>query len=273
MTATTAATPAQLAAYLARIGFAGIPRADLDTLTAIHRAHVESFAWNCIDAFVGRATGRDPAAAFVKIVEQGRGGWCYEMNGLLAAMLEAIGFRLTRLAAAVMRDELGEVSLGNHLMMIVHLDRDYIADVGLGSGLVEPIPFAAGRTTQRGSDYALEPIAGGWWRFHNRPGVLPPYFDFSPDIHDEALLDGSCRWLQTDPASPFRQNLVVQRYTPHGLDSLVGRSLTRRDASGETQREIATAAELDTVLRERFGLSNIDTAAVWTGIEATTQPA
>lgn len=99
----TGATPRQLAAYLARIGFVGDVRPDLETLTALHRAHVESIAWECIDCFLGRPTTRDPRAAFDKIVTGGRGGWCYEMNGLFGWMLEAIGFSVTRLAAGVMR--------------------------------------------------------------------------------------------------------------------------------------------------------------------------
>ena len=142
--ATAPATPDQLAAYLARINFTGTPRPDLGTLTAVHRAHVDAIAWECIDCFIGRPTGRDPQAAFDKIVTAGRGGWCYEMNGLFAWMLEAMGFSLTRLAAGVMRDRMGDGAIGNHLTLIVHLDRDHIADVGLGAGLVEPVAFAAG---------------------------------------------------------------------------------------------------------------------------------
>lgn len=259
----TGATQAELAAYLARIGFAGEARADLETLTAIHRAHVESIAWECIDCFLGRPTNRDPRAAFDKIVTGGRGGWCYEMNGLFGWMLEAIGFSVTRLAAGVMRERLGDDAVGNHLLLIVHLDRDYLADVGLGSGLVEPIPFAAGDYVQRHATFGLSPIEGGWWRFHNQPGVLPPSFDFSPDVRDEALLEGACQWLQADPGSPFRQNVVIQHYGPNGLDSLVGPALMHIDADGTDRREIADQADYAAALRDRFGLDPADAAAIW----------
>lgn len=259
----TGATPDHLAAYLARIGFVGDVRPDLETLTALHRAHVESIAWECIDCFLGRPTTRDPRAAFDKIVAGGRGGWCYEMNGLFGWMLEAIGFSVTRLAAAVMREQLGDNAIGNHLLLIVHLDRDYLADVGLGSGLVEPIPFAEGDYVQRHATFGLRPLADGWWRFHNQPDVLPPSFDFSPDVRDEALLEGACDWLQSDPGSPFRQNVVIQRYGPHGLDSLVGPALMHINADGTHRRELAEQADYAAALRDRFGLDPADAAAIW----------
>lgn len=262
----SAAGPGELAAYLSRIGLAGEMRPDLATLTAVHRAHVEAIAWECIDCFVGRPTTRDRRAAFDKIVRQGRGGWCYEMNGLLGWMLEAIGFSLTRVAAGVMRDTLGDDMVGNHLMLIVHLDRDYIADVGLGSGLIEPVPLAEGRYRQRHAEFRLERLDARWWRFHNQPGVMPPSFDFAPDMTDEALLEDRCRWLQADPASPFRQNIVVQRYGPLGLDTLVGRNAMRFAGGEPDVRPIADSAAYAGLLRDSFGIDPGDAAAIWARI-------
>lgn len=269
MTSTPAIPPAtadQLAAYLARIGFVGEPRPDLETLVAVHRGHVGAIAWECIDCFIGRPTGRDPRAAFDKLVTGGRGGWCYEMNGLFAWMLEAIGFSLTRLAAGVMRDRMGDQAIGNHLTLIVHLDRDYVADVGLGAGLIEPIPFAPGRHEQRGIAFALEDLGDGWWRFHNQPDVLPPSFDFSTAVRDEALLEGACQWLQSDPGSPFRQNVVVQRYDGAVLASLVGATLVRKGADAGPPRPIADAADYAATLAREFGLGASDAPAIWARI-------
>jgi N-hydroxyarylamine O-acetyltransferase len=264
--ATAPATSDQLAAYLARIGFTGTPRPDLATLTAVHRAHVDTIAWECIDCFIGRPTGRDPQAAFDKIVTGGRGGWCYEMNGLFAWMLEAMGFSLTRLAAGVMRDRMGDGAIGNHLTLIVHLDRDHIADVGLGAGLVEPVPFAAGTYEQRGIAFAIEDLGDGWWRFHNQPDVLPPTFDFSPAVRDEALLEGACQWLQSDPASPFRQHVVVQRYDGAVLKSLVDAGFAGKGPGAAAPRAIADAADYAATMRREYGLDPADAAAIWARI-------
>ena len=265
-------SPAQVARYLTRIGFASTPRADLATLTALHRHHAEAIPWECLDCFAGRPTTRDPAAAFDKIVGLGRGGWCYEMSGLFAWMLEGLGFQVTRLAAGVMRDSMGNEAVGNHLALIVRLDRDYLADVGLGSGLIEPIPLAEGRYSQRFASFRLERLDDRWWRFHNQPNVMPPSFDFACDLTDEALLEGRCRWLQTDPASPFVNNAVVQRYAPDRLDSLVGTTLTRIDATGVHRTPVESAAAYDRALREVFGLALPDAAALWAKAHAPAAP-
>ena len=262
-------SPVQIARYLERIGFRGTPTADLATLAELHRRHVETIPWECLDAFAGRPTTRDPRHAFDKIVGQRRGGWCSEMNGLFAWMLEGLGFDVTRLAAGVMRDVMGDdAAIGNHLLLIVRLDRNYIADVGLGSGLIEPIPLAAGSYRQRFASYRLERLDARWWRFHNQPHVMPPSFDFALDLRDETLLEGRCRWLQTDRASPFVNNAVVQRYGPDHLDSLAGTTLTRIDAGGVHPTPIADAAGYDRALRDIFGVAASDAAELWVKVSA-----
>ena len=257
-------SPTQIARYLERIGFSGTPAADLATLAELHRRHVETIPWECLDAFAGRPTTRDPGRAFDKIVGQGRGGWCYEMNGLFAWILEGLGFEVTRLAAGVMRDVMGDdAAIGNHLLLVVRLDRDYLADVGLGSGLIEPIPLAEGSYRQRFASYRLERLDDRWWRFHNQPNVMPPSFDFALDLRDEARLEGRCRWLQTDRASPFVNNAVVQRYGPDRLDSLAGTMWTRIDDRGVHRTPITDAAAYDRALRELFGIAEPEAERLW----------
>lgn len=266
------ASPAQVAAYLERIGFIGAPRADAATLVKLHRCHVEAITWECLDCYAGRPTTRDPADAYDKIVVRGRGGWCYEMNGLFAWMLEALGFEVSRLAAGVMREALGDEAIGNHLVLIVRLDRDYLADVGLGSGLIEPVPLAEGTYRQRYATFRLERLDARWWRFHNQSEVMPPSFDFALDTRDEALLDDRCRWLQTDPASPFRQNAVVQRYGPDHLTALIGPALVRVDAGGVQRTPIDSAPAYERALHQSFGLELPDAAEMWARIGSGPAP-
>src|SRR5687767_1260505 len=95
-------------AYFDRVGFTGVARPDLATLKVLHRAHALAISYENLDVQLGRPVTTDPAAAFEKIVRRGRGGWCYEMNGLLGAALDEIGFEVTRLAGAVMRSVRGD---------------------------------------------------------------------------------------------------------------------------------------------------------------------
>jgi N-hydroxyarylamine O-acetyltransferase len=256
--------PLELKHYFKRIGFEGSPKLDLPTLTTIHRAHSDAIAYENYDIHLKRPLTFDVPAIFGKIVESRRGGWCYEMNGLLAWALESIGFRVTRLAGAVMRDSLGDGALGRHLVLLVHLDRPYIADVGFGDGIVDPIPLEAGRFAQRGLDFGLSKIDGDWWRFHNQPQGGALSFDFTTKPASVAVLEEKCRWLQSDPASPFVQNMVAQRHQPGAHYTLRGRVLkTLKDGRPGEQRVIADAGEFDDVLKSVFDLDIPDSRSLW----------
>lgn len=101
---TTAALSSQeLAAYFSRIGFAGEVRRDFATLDTVVRAHVAAIPFENLDVQGGQKVTTDPQAAFAKLVERRRGGWCYEHNGVVGAALAAIGFDVVRLSAGVMR--------------------------------------------------------------------------------------------------------------------------------------------------------------------------
>lgn len=243
-----------LNAYLDRIGYAGTPRPDLDTLRELHRRHLLAIPYENLDVQLGAPVTIDIDAIYAKLVENGRGGWCYEMNGLLAWALESVGFRLTRLAAGVMRVVRGDAAVGNHLALWVHLDTPHLADVGFGDGALEPVAIRPGPFRQKGLDFSLERLDDGWWRFHNQCYGAAPSFDFSDVPADAALLARQCELLQTSPESPFTQVAVVQRHTPDGLLLLRGRVLTRVTASGAEKREVVDADEFGRLLAEDFAL-------------------
>lgn len=252
----------RLADYLARIGYERAPAPDLETLTGVHRAHLLAVPYENLDVVLRRAVTRDPAAAFDKIVRRRRGGWCYEMNGLLGWALEEIGFSVTRLAGGVNRATTGDDAAGNHLVLRVDLDRRYIADAGFGDGLLEPVPLAEGAYTQRGFTFRLEKLDTRWWRFHNHQHGSAPSFDFIDEPADPALLERKCLWLQQD-ASPFVNNVILQTHTPAGIAALRGRSLRLIDSAGAHDRNIEDFEDYGRVLTEVFNLPAADAPALW----------
>src|SRR5258708_36615628 len=89
--------------YLQRIRYDRPVRADLETLTGLHRAHLLNISYENLDIHLGRRLSLDPAAIFDKLVTAKRGGWCYEMNGLFGWALGEIGFKFQLLAGTVGR--------------------------------------------------------------------------------------------------------------------------------------------------------------------------
>lgn len=253
----------RLRAYLDRVGFEGEPKADLDTLTRLHRGHLEHIPYENLDVVLGRRLDLDAARSFDKLVTRRRGGWCYEMNGLFAWALERIGFSLTRLAGAVRRAELGDAFIGNHLVLLVHLHRPYIADVGFGDGLREPAPLAEGPIEQSGFVSRFERLEDGWWRYHNHQNGGAPDFDFRAEPADAAVLEERCVFLQTSPHSPFTQNVVLQKRLSDRVEVL--RNALRLTALPDRveKRLLENADEFVAEIRNVFGVDEPEARGLW----------
>jgi len=250
--------------YLRRLGLTERPAPDLKGLRAVHRAHLRAIPYENLDVQLGRPVtiAREPILA--KIVRGGRGGWCYEMNGTLGWALEALGFKVTRLAGAVMRETMGDAFAANHLVLKVELPEGlYLADAGFGDGPLDPIRIQPGPFSAAGFDFHLTQLDDVWWRLTNHPYGGAKSFDFALDEADESQLAAMCQRLQTEEWSPFVQNLVVQRHTPEGLTVLRGRVVRLITPAGHTDRSLDSADELVRFLGEGFGLDVPEAASLW----------
>ncbi|HWA92222.1 MAG TPA: arylamine N-acetyltransferase [Rhizomicrobium sp.] len=253
-----------LALYLRRLGLSERPPATLEGLRAVHRAHLRAIPYENLDVQLGRTVTTAREHCVEKIVRRGRGGWCYEMNGVLGWALEALGFKVTRLAGAVMREAFGDPFAGNHLVLKVELAQGlYLADAGFGDGPLEPFAIRPGAFSSAGFDFRLEQVDGDWWRLHNHAYGGAKSFDFKLDPADETLLAARCHDLQTQEWSPFVQNLVAQRHTPEGLTVLRGRVVRLVTPQGFTDRTLDSEDELVRFLREGFGLDVPEIASLW----------
>jgi N-hydroxyarylamine O-acetyltransferase len=261
-----------LPAFLERIGHSATVRPDVETLRAVHRAFAFAVPYESFDVQFGAGISRDPAKAFDKIVTRRRGGWCYEMNGLLGVALEAIGFRVRGLAGAVHRERQGDKVIGNHLVLLVDLDQGtWLADMGFGDGLIEAVPLREGAFDNGFYRCSLERAAGGWWRYRNDPRGGTLSFDFHEDVAEEVLLEAQCRYLQSDPESGFVLNAVTQRWTPDALLMLRGKVLKTIKATHETTRTLASAEDLVATLKTSFALDLPEAASLWPRIVARHQ--
>ncbi len=258
----------QLDAYLARIGMERPGSLDVDSLSRLHRAHLMAFTWEALDAFMGWPSSITPAAAHAKMVAGRRGGWCYEMNGLLGAALAGLGFRVTRLCGGVDRERLGDLAIGNHLTLRVDLDRPYLAEVGVADAIVEPVPLAVGPFSQRGFDFSITLEEGGWLRFNNHPRGIAKSFDFRPDHSDEATMAATHGWLMHDPGSPFTNALAVLRHTADGYISLQNDCLRRVKANSLTEQFRTSTDHLAETFETVFDLDVPQPGRVWERVQA-----
>jgi N-hydroxyarylamine O-acetyltransferase len=105
--------------YLSRIRYYGDRSPTPDTLRGLHRAHLFTVPFENLDIHLARPIVLDQQALFRKIVDERRGGFCYELNSTFAVLLRALGFRVTLLSACVARDAGGFGPDYDHLTLLV----------------------------------------------------------------------------------------------------------------------------------------------------------
>jgi len=259
----------QLSSYLERINHPSRPSVDLAGLRSLHRAHVLAVPFENLEVQLGRPMGTAIAPIFDKIVGARRGGWCFEMNGVFGWALSELGFNVRRLSGGVMRHLVGAAADGNHLALRVELpEGPFMADVGFAHGPVEPFALRAGAFSSNGFGYALSRVDEDWWRLTDSVPGCGLSYDVNMGVGDEDLFARQCADLQVSAASPFVQNLVVQRHFDGGLTMLRGRVLKHIRGADVHETLVGSADELVDVLLREFDLDVPEAGGLWPKIVA-----
>jgi N-hydroxyarylamine O-acetyltransferase len=260
-----------LDAYFARIGFDRNPGADRDTLEALMQAHVCTVPFENLDVQLEIPTTTSVQAAYRKIVVHGRGGWCYEQNGLFGWALDALGFGVMRVAGAVRDDIADDTRLDSHLVLAVTLpgdDSTWLVDVGFGGSHFGPLRLEPQVIVHEPYELGLEHLPDRRWRFTERHLESQMHYDFAVGPADESALSRKCMDLQTNPESRFVKNLVIQRRSRTTHTILRGRSLSTRSLGRTASRRVESADELVSILACQFGLDVPEAASLWPSILA-----
>jgi N-hydroxyarylamine O-acetyltransferase len=139
-----------LKAYAQRIAFSGDLSPSAECLRELHLAHAQHVPFENIDVLLRRPIRLDIESLQKKLVEDRRGGYCFEQNTLFAAVLEAIGFRVTRQAARVRLGAAGIASRSHMLLAVEAGGQKWLVDVGFGGeALLLPIPWRIGETAEQ----------------------------------------------------------------------------------------------------------------------------
>ena len=249
-----------LDAYLERIGYDGPREPTVATLRGLHLAHVASIVFENVDALLGPGVSLDLACLQDKLVRQCRGGYCHEHNLLFAAVLERLGFRVTRLLARARDDGQTVLPRGHATLLVAVDDRLWLADVGFGSeGLLEPVPLVEGAEVHQGPwAYGLE-RRGADWILRGDGTVL---YSFAPGEYRRPDFEAANYFVSTHTSSPFATELIVQRAHPHARYALRGLDLTITIGGGGQARRQIAARDLRDVLRDTFEVSVTPAQAV-----------
>jgi arylamine N-acetyltransferase len=258
-------TTADVNAYFSRIGYGGARQPSMETLRAVVAAHNRSIPFENLDPLLGiPVVDLSFAALADKLVRRGRGGYCYEHNGLLGYVLEELGFGVERLAGRVVwMNTSTELPAQTHQVLSVTvpgIDGRFLVDVGFGGQtLTSPIRLDVGpvqhtrhepyRISERDDYHLLEAQVRGQWQalylFTTRP---LPRID----------LEVGSWYVSTYPKSPFMTGLTAALVTDDARFNMRGRNLAIH-RGGQTEKiRFDTAAEVLDALTERFGIDLAD---------------
>jgi N-hydroxyarylamine O-acetyltransferase len=215
-----------------------------------------------LDIGLKRPLRLDLEALWDKIVVRGRGGFCYEVNGLFAWLLEEIGFDVTYLNA---RDyHAGDDSFGidfDHLVLLVRVPnelRRWLVDVGWGDTFTHPLNLDDPNWQEDGlRAYRLEPFRDGyqlWPRGFHGEEERQYYFDLT-DHQFPSEYELTCHYHQTSPESIFTRKRIISRLTEDGRVSLDSGRLILTKNGQRSEHPYESEEEFHNLLRQYFDIT------------------
>lgn len=248
------------AAYLQRLGFSSSPAPTLKNLATLQARHIATFPFETLANFLREPVPIDLPSLERKVLREGRGGYCFELNKLFLALLRHLGFEARPLTARVLiHAKPGMLTARTHLLILVDLDGlPYITDVGFG-GLVptgplrldvsdpQATPHETFRLVPDAARYTLQALADGDGR---------DLYVFDLQEQDDIDFTVGNWFVSTHPESPFRDRLAASRTGPGYRKTLNNTEFAiHRLGSPAKRRQLADADSVIRVLRDDFGIA------------------
>jgi len=252
-------------AYLQRIDYRGPLAPTAAVLRELQLAHLLTVPFENLSIHSSEPIVLDDEALFTKIVEHKRGGFCYECNGLFAALLRALGFDVTMLSAEVANASGGFSEPFDHMALMVRLEQRWLADVGFGDSFLEPLLLDE-RSEQIQGERAYRIAPDDNYLILSRcvNEEWKPEYRFTLKPYEYQDFAGMCRYHQTSPQSHFTQGRICSRATAHGgrITLSVGKGSTPSDMrlitttrNGDRHEQILQSREeYADALRIHFGV-------------------
>ncbi|AUY51494.1 arylamine N-acetyltransferase [Streptomyces sp. CB01881] len=246
-------TGAQVDAYLARLGLPAPERPSAAALAELQRAHLDAVPFENLSVHLGEPVVLGTGALFEKLVTRRRGGFCYELNGAFAALLRALGYRVSLLGARVL-DGGRPGPPFDHLALRVDLDRPWLVDVGFGRFSRFPLQLdERGQQPDPAGEFTLVPYGAD--ELDVRMGGEPQYrLGLRP--YELADFVPTCWWQATSPDSHFTRSATCSLPAPDGgRVTLSGTRLIRTAVDGGRTEELLDGAGTLAAYRSLFGIT------------------
>lgn len=239
--------------YLKLLGLSSPVAANLEFLERLQFAHLHRVPFENLDIHRGAPILLELDHLFQKIVVQRRGGFCYELNGLLFGLLKSLGYDCWLVSARVYEGPRKYSPFFDHMAIVVQIDGDlYLTDVGFGDFSRRPILLQQNnQTVDQERIYEVD----RYYQYYRvkllqDSGAVPEYIF---KLRSYAWQDFQNRSLfhQSNPKSHFQKGPVITKLTEQGRVTLTNQKLILH---GETQA-IKEQSTFEVLLQRHFGLS------------------
>ena len=229
---------------------------DLGFLSDVVARHVATFAFSNVGSRLGEDLPLDFEALFLRIVAQRRGGYCFEQNGLLYAVLEELGFSPELYLARVIYDQDTHPGLTHRITMVEYEDRRYVLDVGFGPlGPRIPVPMSAIESNDGDKIFRIAERRPG--EFHMqffKEGDFFSLYRFELARYGQADCELGHFYSHRHPDAAFVNHLVVSLVQESETRSLRDSEYWVIQKSGTQNREISDSEQLRRILVGELGI-------------------
>lgn len=243
--------------YLKRIGLNTLPSPNVEGLHSLAKAQSSGITFENLDVLANIPIRIDLESISEKILKSGRGGYCFELNGLLGNALQAAGFTFEpRLARVTYRRP--EPGPKTHLVYVVKIEnQNWLVDVGFGGpGLIEPALFEANTEfEQNGTLFRFVLEKNG--EFHLQRKTMDEWIGIYMVTHEPVMpidLEVVNHFVSTWERSPFRSIFMCVSPRKNGVLTIHGQDLVHLDhnLNAVARRTIQDLADLKEIMNSQF---------------------
>lgn len=259
-------TDMPLDAYWERLGLSHAPTLSANGLVEITQAQTRRMVFENLDPYLSRPVLLDAESLTQKLIYRGRGGYCFELNGLIRLILTQLGYQVRPHMARV-ADVDGVPGRRSHLLLEVTIEgRSWLVDCGFGrGGPLHALPLEAGRLEiQSGDAYRMRRHEDYGWVLERRQDGWQPLYAFHQGDFRDIDIEMANFYTNMWPTQRFRTELVAARPTERGRISLLNTRMRERHGTAMDDVELTSIVELERALVHSFGLpeSEFDLANV-----------